>query len=233
MCVRILLVEFHSAARRGKRRLPVSIQIFAPFKHDPLGEDSRQGCKSRRESRVQLDCTAQESRGVGIVFGAELMETPQATHVVVPGVHGFRTLARRPLLLDPPELGLYRADDAAHDFILHGEGVGEIPVIAFGPYMGAGRRLDELSCYPHAVACLAHTPLKNVAHPQLAPDLFDVDGPALVGETRVARDDEEPTPFREGGDDVLADPVGEVLLLRVAAHVLEWQNGYRRFVWKG
>ena len=43
--------------------------------------------------------------------------------------------------------------------------------------------------------------------------------PALVGEARVARDHEQPAQPREAGDDVFGDPVGEVLLLGVAAHV--------------
>ena len=50
---------------------------------------------------------------------------------------------------------------------------------------------------------------------------------ALVDEGRVARDDEEPAQLRQRGDDVLADAVGEIILLRLAAHVGEGQHGDR------
>ncbi len=81
-------------------------------------------------------------------------------------------------------------------------------------------------------AGLAHAALEHVAHAELAADLLHVDGPALVGEARVAGDHEQPADARQRGDDVLDDAVGEVLLLRVAAHVLERQHGDRRLVGK-
>jgi len=45
-----------------------------------------------------------------------------------------------------------------------------------------------------------------------------------AGEARVPSDDEEPTHPRQCRDDVIHDPVREILLLGVAAHVLEWQD---------
>ena len=41
----------------------------------------------------------------------------------------------------------------------------------------------------------------------------------------VARDHQEPAQLGQRGDDVLADAVGEILLLRIAAHVDEGQHG--------
>ena len=43
----------------------------------------------------------------------------------------------------------------------------------------------------------------------------------------IAGDDEELRKFRQGGDDVFRDAVGEIFLLRIAAHVGEWQHGDR------
>ena len=158
------------------------------------------------------------------------MESPHAAHVVVPGVHGLRTLARRALLLDLSQLGLDRADDAIGNLVLHGKGIGEVAVVALAPQMGAGRRLDELRGDAHAVTRLAHASLEHIADAQIAPDLLDVDGLALVDEARVARDHEQPAPFRQCRDDVFADTVGEVLLFGIAAHVGERQDGDRRLV---
>lgn len=52
-----------------------------------------------------------------------------------------------------------------------------------------------------AGADLAHAALEHVAHAQLAADLLDVDSAALVGEARIAGDDDQPTDPRQPGDD--------------------------------
>jgi hypothetical protein len=96
--------------------------------------------------------------------------------------------------------------------------------------MGAARRIDQLAGDAHAAAGLADASLQHVAHAELAADLADVRRLALVGEARIARDHEQRLDAREAGDDVLDHAVGEVFLLRIAAHVLERQDGNRRLV---
>ena len=51
---------------------------------------------------------------------------------------------------------------------------------------------------------------------------MDVAG--LVGERRIARDDEEPAHLGERSQDILADAVAEIFLLGVIAHVLEGEH---------
>ena len=58
--------------------------------------------------------------------------------------------------------------------------------------------------------------------------MLHVDRTALVGETRIPRDDEEPFDAREAGDEVLDHPVDKIFLLRIAAHVREWHHRDRR-----
>jgi hypothetical protein len=60
--------------------------------------------------------------------------------------------------------------------------------------------------------------------------LLYVDGTVLVGEGRIAGDDEQGRIARQGGDYVLGDPVREELLLWVAAHIGEGQHRNRRLV---
>ena len=77
---------------------------------------------------------------------------------------------------------------------------------------------------------LAHATLDHVADAQLLGDLLHMDGPVLVDKGRVARDHEEPTQLGQRGDDVLADAIGEILLLRFPAHVDEGKHGDGRSV---
>ena len=92
--------------------------------------------------------------------------------------------------------------------------------------------IDELPGDAHSVPGLAHAAFEHIAHAQFAPDLLHIDGPALVGEARIARDHEQPAHARQGGDDLLDHAVGEIFLLGIAAHVLERQDGNRGLVGK-
>src|SRR5437762_1884172 len=73
-------------------------------------------------------------------------------------------------------------------------------------------------------------PFQHVADAQLSSDLLDIDSLALVGEARIARDDEKRFKARECGDDVFYHPIREVFLLGIAAHVLERKHCDGRFV---
>src|SRR5215469_4644671 len=57
-----------------------------------------------------------------------------------------------------------------------------------------------------------------------------MNGLALVGETRIAGDHEQPANARERSDDLLDHPVCEIVLIGVAAHIGERQDRYRRLV---
>ena len=81
---------------------------------------------------------------------------------------------------------------------------------------------------PHAARRRPHAALEHVAHAELAPDLLHVHRAPLVGEARVAGDHEQPAHPRQRADDLLDDAVGEVLLRRVPAQVLERQHRDRR-----
>ena len=91
--------------------------------------------------------------------------------------------------------------------------------------MAAGCDIVELRRDAHAVAALADAALDHVADAEFLGDLLQVNGFALVGERRVARDHEEPAQLGQRGDDILADAVGKILLLRIAAHVGEGKHG--------
>src|SRR6185312_5195092 len=105
---------------------------------------------------------------------------------------------------------------------------GQIPVIMLRPDVAASRDVIELRGDAYPAALLAHAALDHIAHAEFLGDLTDVHGSALVDEGRIARDHEEPAYPGQCRDDVLADPVGEIFLLAVAAHVVESEHGDRR-----
>ncbi|MNI43108.1 hypothetical protein D3C73_974280 [compost metagenome] len=121
-------------------------------------------------------------------------------------------------------------DDAFGDLVLQLEEVVEQAFEALRPDMRPACRVDQLPGNAQPVPVLAHAAFEHIAHAQFLADALCVHDLALVGEARIARNDEQPADTRQGGDDVLHDAIGEILLLRIAAQVLEGQDGDRGFV---
>src|ERR1700730_16314930 len=99
-----------------------------------------------------------------------------------------------------------------------------------GPQMRLAERVDKLRGNPHSAAGFAYRAFEDVADAELAPDLLHVNCLVFVGEARIAGDDEEPSDAGERGDYLLDHAVGEILLLGVAAYVLEWHHRQRRLI---
>src|SRR6516162_10208309 len=121
---------------------------------------------------------------------------------------------------------------AESDFVLKLENIFQRAVETVGPQMRPAEGIDQLPGDPHLRSRLAHRAFQNVADAKFAPDLLHIYRLTLVGEGRIAGDDEEPADARERGDNLLDHTVGEIFLLWVATHVLEWQHRYRRLVWQ-
>ena len=91
------------------------------------------------------------------------------------GVEAVGPLAFDPLDFGPTQARLDRADDRQRDLVLQREDVVELAVVALGPDVGAGRRIDELAGDAHAIRRLAHAAFEHVAHAEFAADLLHVD----------------------------------------------------------
>src|SRR6516162_9086328 len=91
--------------------------------------------------------------------------------------------------------------------------------------MPAAGRVDKLCGDPHTITGTADRAFEYRLHAKLAADRANIDRTPLVGEARVARDHHQTRDLRQVGDDVFANSVGEILLLRIPRHVGEWQNG--------
>ena len=119
-------------------------------------------------------------------------ERQGAQHEVI-GIEAVGPFALDPLDLDLAQAGLDRTDHAHRELVLQIENIVLHPVVALGPQMDAGLRLDELAGDANAVAELAHAAFEHVAHAELARDDLHVDRVTLVDEARIAGDDEQPS----------------------------------------
>src|SRR5215470_16566487 len=83
--------------------------------------------------------------------------------------------------------------DARRHFVLKLENVFERAVEPVGPKMRARYRVDQLPCDADHLTCLAHGPFKHVPDTKFPTDPLHIDRLALVGESRITGDDEQPS----------------------------------------
>jgi hypothetical protein len=108
-------------------------------------------------------------------------------HDEPPGVQVFRPLALEARLLGSEKPGSYRRSDALGNLVLKVENIGHSTVELVRPEMRSGFRFNQLRSDAQPHTCLAHSALQDVTHSEVFGHLTDVDGPALVGKTRIAR----------------------------------------------
>jgi hypothetical protein len=133
-------------------------------------------------------------------------------------------LAAHPLDLGHLDLRRDGGHDIAGDVLLKVEEVIELAVVALGPNMAPGLAVDQLGRDPDPFGGSADATFEDETNPELLGNPPHVDRLALVGEGRVAGDDEEARKARQLGDDIFGNPIGEVVLLRVAGHIRERQD---------
>src|SRR3984957_2715631 len=172
----------------------------------------------------------------GVTERAKSLDVGLAVRLVVEDLAGqdvfVRSHIRRRLSLDaivPCGLDATKQgrSDRRGDFVLDGEDILKLAIVALGPEMCLGLAVDELNSDPDPIPCLADASFGDVVHPELTRDLLGLDGLALVDEHGIAGDHEQLAEARQFGDDILSEPVDETLLLWVTAHIVERQNGDR------
>ena len=77
---------------------------------------------------------------------------------------------------------------------------------------------------PHPILVALDRAFEHVANAELLADLLGVDRLALVGESRVAGDDETVVDARQFGGEIFSDAVGEIILGRIAREIGEGQH---------
>ena len=95
--------------------------------------------------------------------------------------------------------------------------------------MVAGFNFNELCCDANAASAFAYAAFQHIAHIELCTNVLDLDGLTFVDKRRITCNDIQFLKASQLGNDVFANPVGEVRFVRVLAHVRERQHRYRGF----
>src|SRR5665213_1425084 len=98
--------------------------------------------------------------------------------------------------------------------------------------MHPGPGINQLPGNPNLSSSFPNAAFEDITHTEFSTDLLHVHGPALVGEARIAGDDEQVPKMGQRSNDILDHTVGEVFLLRISAHVLKGQHRDGRLVGK-
>ena len=126
------------------------------------------------------------------------------------------------------ELEVHRRRQVSDNRVLRLQHIGAGRVELFGPHVRAAAGVDELGVDPHLIAARLNRAFENIPHPQFLADRLGVDGLALEGHGRVARDHEGVAHARETGGQFVGQGVDEVILLRVAREVGEGHDDDRK-----
>src|SRR5712692_1013188 len=87
--------------------------------------------------------------------------------------------------------------------------------------------INQLSCNPKTVSSFPHASLQNCSHIQLFADLPHVGVFSLEEKRGSSCCYVELLDLRKHIDDFLCNTVGEELIVRIGAHIYEWQHGDR------
>jgi len=178
------------------------------------------GCKQG----VQLDGTPEEAlRLLGIRWDV-LRHMPQATLAGFPCAKALRRLAKGAANLGISNGWQDSSDDSHPDLVLHRKHIFECAIITLSPNVVPRLRIDKLGGDTNTAATAAHAAFQNVPDTQLTSYLLRSDLAPLVEKAGVACDNKERGTTCQLGDDVVGYTVRKILLIWVAAHVVECEH---------
>jgi hypothetical protein len=163
------------------------------------------------------------------VLARQAPRVAAAAQVQVIGLQVVGRLGGQGLLLLRRELDAQRRGDLLGDLVLHLEDVLHLAVVALRPEREVGVGVHQLRRDPQAGARPAQAAREDVGGVQLLADLRRGDRLVAVDQDGGAGIHLHPLDLRQLRDDVLGDPVPQVLVLLGPAQVLEIEDGDRFF----
>ena len=122
------------------------------------------------------------------------------------------------------ETELERVCDAGDDLVLQRKHIRPLAVETFRPEMTGGRAVDQLRVDAHVVADPTYRALQHVPDTKRCGDLCGFSLLALVGGSRVSRDDEQARYACKFCRQVLGETVSQITLRRVIAEIVKWKH---------
>jgi hypothetical protein len=183
---------------------------------------------SEPRRRVELDGTREERDGLLSVLAPQPAQVPETAERIVPRGEITGRLAHGALRHVLEELRPQRDRDGLRDLVACVERVVERRVPAVRPDVLAAFGEEQLGRDPHPLLDLSEAAYHEVLGAELPADRDRVDRLALVRERRVPGDDRELVPHRQARDEILDEPVREILGIRVALCRLERHDRDRR-----
>src|SRR5262245_8138368 len=95
----------------------------------------------------------------------------RCAHQEIVRLPGHRRLQQGALRLGLVYMGREDCDDRPGNFILNGEDILQVSVVALSPTVSAGNSIDELGADADSIASPTDTALENIAHTEFAADL--------------------------------------------------------------
>ena len=128
----------------------------------------------------------------------------------------------------PAQTNRQRGRDGTRDLFLHGEDVAPITIVGRRPQHAVVSCVDELGRHLEPLLVPSHGALDQHIHVQRVGDGSDVEILPLERKARRAGDDSQRRNSAERGDEFVREPVGERLVVGIAARADERNHGNRR-----
>jgi hypothetical protein len=145
----------------------------------------------------------------------------------------FGSGGARLLNLHPQDARLDRGNHQRGNLVLQLEDIFEAAVKTVCPAVRPGGSVDELAGDADTLASPAHGTLQDVTDSQLRGGRPDVDGAPFEHESRCARHDEQPVEASERRREILDETIRKMIILWIAAQIVERHDRQRRLVGKG
>ncbi len=178
----------------------------------------------QREARILRDRALEHLQRELRVVARQPPPVALAAQVEVVGLQVLGRLGGERLLLLGRQRDAQRLRDLARDLVLDLEHVLHLAVVTLRPQREVGLRVHQLGVDAQPRAGAAQAAGEHAGRLELLADLRRRHLLVAIGEHGGTREDVQPADLRELGDDVLGDPVAQVLVLLHPAQVLEVEH---------
>ena len=234
----LIVVGIEASRRAGvlERELKRLVEILRPLVVVIVGIGPGEAGIGASIVRVDFPGLLKKIARRRVAFTGEFVPLVPAPREVIVGGEAVRVFPSQAL-----DLGLSqfagrtpeRSDDGPRDLVTNCEYAFYLPVIAVGPELAPGTCIDQLRGYAHALIGALDAAVDDVTNVEVLAHLADVRRLVLVCDGGTARHDDQLGKLGQPRDELLANSVGEILLVVRGTHVVKGQDGNGRVVGEG